>query len=748
MRVNIITKHSAYNFGAMLQAYALSEKVSELGADCSIIDLRQKKPAPVSSWLSPSGAIKNLAFYLHKKEILDGYQKFETFIKNYTKTEKYDSSWDLRKEIPDADVYISGSDQVWNPLDINDAFYLRFVPKDKIRASYAASMGISYIPEGAKNIIKEYINDFDYISVRENTGKEMLSEITDKDINVNVDPVFLLDEDRWKSVGKKPDLNKPYILCYVLYRPVWLNGWLKKLHKKTGKQIVVVTTDAYRNIYHNKIIRNAGPFEFLGLLQNADFVVSTSFHGVALSIANKRPFYAAINENAPSRISDLLSLMKLEDRIISEKTDTVLCDLDYEEANKIIEAEREKSVNYLKQLITAPQKSEKKPKEKKLTGNVSVVGDKCTACTVCKSVCNFGAITLKYDNEGFIYPEVDTEKCTNCGLCLKKCHAVSVRENTKETSKAFYGWHKDEEIRAESTSGGAFSALAKKVLGDNGLIIAAYFDAETKKVKHASSDDIDFARFRKSKYVESEMGESLSKIKEALSHNRKVIFCGTPCQCAGVRKMFGHDENLIICDFLCHGVPSAKVFKDFLELKESKAKKGITDYSFRTKDFGWSQYGIKVKYDNEKENNTVGRCEWFYVASMLEDLFLRKSCYTCDKTFYHDADITIADFWGVFAYNPKLNDNKGISLIFTNTQKGESVLNSILSDFELHPLDKKYADYTFKAKTGDKKISVRNREFDEYRNIGIKKYINKKYRLKMLKHRVMFNIKKRKLRRK
>ena len=133
---------------------------------------------------------------------------------------------------------------------------------------------------------------------------------------------------------------------------------------------------------------------------------------------------------------------------------------------------------------------------------------------------------------------------------------------------------------------------------------------------------------------------------------------------------------------------------------------------------------------------------------MLDDLFLRKSCYTCDKTFYHDADITIADFWGAFAYKPELNDNKGISLIFTNTQKGEDVLNSISQEFELHPLDKKYADYTYKAKTGDKKIPVRNKEFAEYEKIGIKEYINKKYRLKMLKNKVMFNIKKRKLRRK
>lgn len=742
MKVNIITKHSAYNFGAMLQAYALRKKISDLGAECSIIDLRQKKPDTVSSWMSPAGALKNFAFYLHKNEMLEGYGNFEAFINNYNKTQRYDSSWDLRKDIPDADVYISGSDQVWNPLSINDAFYLRFVPEEKIKASYAASMGISYIPEGTKNILREYISDFDYISVRENTAKTMLSEITDKDIEVNIDPVFLLDENEWKAVGHKPDLKKPYILCYVLYRPKWLNGWLKKLHKTTGKQIVAVTTDSYRNIYHNKMIRNAGPLEFLGLLQNADFVISTSFHGVALSIANKKPFYAAINQKAPSRISDLLSLMRLEDRIVSENSDTVLRDLEYNETNKILESEREKSVNYLKTLITTPKKAEKKIKINKITGNVSIVGDKCTACTVCKNICPVGAITMTADKEGFLYPQINQEKCVMCGLCLKKCHAASQRENTIETSLAYYGWHKDELIRQESSSGGVFSALAKKTTETGGLIIAAYFDANTKTVRHASSDNIEFSKFRKSKYVESEMGEVLSEIKTALASKRPVLFCGTPCQCAGVRKIFGHDEKLIICDFLCHGVPSADVFKDFLELKEAKEKKRIDNYIFRAKDFGWSQHGIKIKYDNKKITRTVGRCEWFFLATMIDNMFLRKSCYTCEKPCYHDSDITIADFWGVFSYKPKLNDEKGISLIFTNTKNGEQILNSISEDFEVHPLEKKYVDYAYKAKTGDKKLAVRNKEFDEYRKIGIADYINKKYKLRLIKNKAVFGIKK------
>ena len=154
-KVDIITKHSSYNFGAMLQAYALQKVVCDIGADCKIIDLRQPKPKTKWSRKSVSGILNNCAYKLHRKEIELAYSRFENFIEEYVKTERYDSQWDLYKNIPYADVYLAGSDQVWNPLKISEAFFLRFAPKESIRASYAASMGINYLPYASKKILKE-----------------------------------------------------------------------------------------------------------------------------------------------------------------------------------------------------------------------------------------------------------------------------------------------------------------------------------------------------------------------------------------------------------------------------------------------------------------------------------------------------------------------------------------------------------------------------------------------------------------
>ncbi|MBQ3020234.1 MAG: polysaccharide pyruvyl transferase family protein [Clostridia bacterium] len=745
--VNIVTKHSAYNFGAMLQAYALQKTMQELGADCKIIDLRQPKPTTSWSWKSPGGIVRNLSYILHKRELLQGFARFEQFIEDYPKTKRYDSDWELYSDIPQADVYLSGSDQVWNPLKISEAAFLRFAPETSIRASYAASLGISYIPKGGQRLISEYLVDFDKISVREQTGREILEKITKQEIGVHVDPTLLREKKEWEAIAVPTTLKKPYILCYILYRPQWLNKWLKNIRRQTKKDIVVVSSDVYRNIYHNKMVRSAGPKEFLGLIQGADYVISSSFHGVALSIANEKPFYAIVNPDSPSRISNLLKTFSLQDRIVTEKDSLDFSEMDYTQVAPYRVKEKEKAIAYLSSLLKM-EKTMQPIQEKTLQfpkDTVSIVGNKCTACTVCANVCPTKAIIMEPNEYGFLYPKIDESKCTRCGLCTKKCHALTREKNTKETCEVFYGWIKDEEFRRVSSSGGVFTALSDAVLRDNGLIVAAYFDAETKKVRHASSDDVDFAKFRRSKYAESEMEDSLAKIDTALRVGRKVLFCGTPCQCAGVRRKFGQNENLLICDFLCHGVPSAKVFKEALEEIETKQKKKILDYQFRTKDFGWTSYGVNIAYDNKRVQKTVGRCDWFFTATMLDNLFLRDSCYTCDRAAYHEADITLGDFWGIAKYKPEINDQKGISVLLVNTKKGSEALREVSQKCELYPLEKKYIDYGLAVKTNDKKKVQKDKHFQEYMQLGTIGYVKKYYKKRLFLAKLAFALKKRKL---
>ena len=637
---------------------------------------------------------------------------------------------------PEADLYITGSDQVWNPLKIDDAYFLRFVPEHGIRASYAASMGISYIPEGSEQLFREYVEDMDYVSVRESTAKNLIEKYTYAQANVHIDPVLLLTQEHWKKIG--------FILCYILYRPQWLNQWLKKLHKATGMDIVAVTTDAYRNLYYNRVIRDAGPLDLLGLIRDAQFVVSSSFHGVALSIAMRKPFYAVVNPNAPSRIGDLLHSLQLNDRVIDETDKASIRDIDYTLAEKLLEELKGEAFKYLKFLLYQAEKKEGKNKEIQMKkGDITQVGNKCTACKACVNICPVNAIHFKTDEEGFAYPVIDEQKCIHCSKCVNKCHAIVKISNSKERSEAFYGWHKNQEIRRQSSSGGIFSAMSQWFLDRGGVVIGACYDPDKKGVFHMSSDNVEIGRFRRSKYVESDLGDTYTYIDAALKRDRYVLFCGTPCQCSGIRRVFGDVNKLILCDFFCHGVPSKRLFSDYIAYKEERRKESITDLAFRTKYYGWSQYGMDIKYKNYMEH-TVGRCEWFFVASMLDNLFLRKSCYTCDKAMYHESDLTIGDFWGIVSYKPELNDNRGISVILSNSEKGKNLIQDIYKEVCLYPLEKGYLDYAFRVKTADKVLEKRDRIFKEYLRIGRDAFVKKYYRKRLLISKAVFNCKKHK----
>lgn len=423
-KIALTTKYSAYNFGAMLQTFALQKTIVGLGGECMVVDADRQHPHGLGSWKSPGQIVLNVAYLRHKNELQTAYSRFDEFMHSYQLSRSYASYDELMEQPPEADVYLTGSDQVWNPLDVRESYFLRYAPKDKVRASYAASMGISYMPEGARRIWCEYLQDIDYLSVREETARRLISEMTGREAGVHVDPVFLLTPEEWAAEAVQPSYGKPYILCYVLYRPAWLNQWLRKVHQETGKDIIVVSTDAYRNIYHTKMIRDAGPREMLGWIQSADFVISSSFHGVALSIANRKPFYAVVNPDAPARIADMLGIFHLEDRIICSNQSVPMTAVDYAKVAGIQKARKAEAMEYLRFLLDRPNKPEHHQERKKRIGTIALVGDHCTGCMVCADVCPTKAISMQVNDEGFAYPVINPSQCVQCSKCLRFCHTI------------------------------------------------------------------------------------------------------------------------------------------------------------------------------------------------------------------------------------------------------------------------------------------------------------------------------------
>ena len=327
--------------------------------------------------------------------------------------------------------------------------------------------------------------------------------------------------------------------------------------------------------------------------------------------------------------------------------------------------------------------------------------NECTGCTACKSICPMQCIKMKVNDEGFLFPEVDLSKCIHCGLCDKICPVLTKDKAENIEAKAYYGWHKDKDIRSTSTSGGLFSAFAEYILSLGGTVYGAVFDAESKEIYHVGYNNDLYKRQRRSKYVESNLKDVFNEIKFLLDEGRNVVFTSSPCHVAGLAAFLGEKyDNLLTCDFVCQGVPSSELFKEHLTNLEKRYKSKTKEISFRNKTFGWSKTGIHmyVKFLNNRRYISHHLTDEYYRGFISYHISLRKCCYRCSYVDNHFSDIILADFWEYGAVDKKLNDRKGISLIISNTEKGERILKNIEKTLNIHSLDMKYANYVFVEK--------------------------------------------------
>lgn len=303
----------------------------------------------------------------------------------------------------------------------------------------------------------------------------------------------------------------------------------------------------------------------------------------------------------------------------------------------------------------------------------------CCGCTACVSICPHNAIKMKPDALGFLYPHVDTSNCINCGLCEKTCAFTMSYDrslNLKEPL-AFAVRHKDIHEVETSRSGAAFIAFSDYILEKGGIIYGAGYIDHFRVVHKRATSKIERDEFKGSKYVQSDLTSIFKQVKQDLKNGLIVMFSGTPCQTAGLNSFVGKKlrENLFLVDIVCHGVPGPYIWRDYLSFLEKKYKSRIIQVNFRNKiKFGWSAH-----YETYTFNKGVEIDKHSYTYLFYKHIMLRKSCEKCPYTnLQRPSDITLADFWGWEKTNPNLNkDNKGISLLFLNTQKGKDLFNLI-----------------------------------------------------------------------
>lgn len=301
----------------------------------------------------------------------------------------------------------------------------------------------------------------------------------------------------------------------------------------------------------------------------------------------------------------------------------------------------------------------------------------CCGCYACYNICPKQCITMKIDNEGFWYPNIDKSKCINCNLCEKVCPIINPVKRNDSKKLAYVGMNKDKQVRIKSSSGGIFSILAEYMIKNNGIVYGAAFD-EAFNINHKRilvSTDLDL--LRGSKYVQSSIGDIYKQVKNDLESDRKVLFTGSPCQVEGLRSYLRKEYvNLITMDFICHGVPSPLVWEKYLEEMKKSKQENIKNIYFRNKDFGWKLFSLKIIFDKRIYSNDLSND--LFMKGFLQDVYLRPSCYACKfKKINRISDITVADFWGIENVLPKMDDDKGTSLIVIHSEKGKQLFDKL-----------------------------------------------------------------------
>lgn len=372
-KAGIITFHYAHHYGAQLQAYALMRAVEKLGTPCEII--HYVRPDTLEGnrlfkrGLSPYAQLSNLHTLLHYKAFKRRYDRFQAFAhqRMHLSERFYARAQELFENPPCYTAYLTGSDQVWNPLIYKEktydpAFFLGFANKGR-RIAYAPSFGIAEIPEHLKAPLVKYLEGMDDLSVRERQGEAIIQALTGRKALTVLDPTLLLTGEEWGEAAVSPKRDKPYMLCYFVSDSTPFEPYIKAISQKLGLDVVYLAGARKGIPGYAKIVYDAGPCEFLGEFKDAAFVCTNSFHGTVFSVNNKKDFisFAAGSEKKTvnSRLYSILELLDIKERLVvvdkakspSAIEHPALDRIDYDKVSALLEKEREKSLTYLKEAL-------------------------------------------------------------------------------------------------------------------------------------------------------------------------------------------------------------------------------------------------------------------------------------------------------------------------------------------------------------------------------------------------------------
>lgn len=704
-KIGLMTWFTYDNHGSLLQCRALMRSIEKLGYDVDLVNYTPKepysnKPLMKTAIHKVSGKLKSLNDKSRGLSVKN--EKSMQFREILSKSPQVETKSELFALNREYDSFVCGSDQIWAPTVFDDNYFLSFVDKKSRKVAYAPSIGLPVIENPhVRERMKQCINDFEYLSTREEKGAELIRELTGKEAKVVLDPTLLLSRAEWEKEMVQVD-KKNYILCYFLGDNQKHYETCVQIARRLNKELIVLPVRRQDLLKPECTKEDIGPREFISLIDNADMILTDSFHGTIFSINFNKPVvvFKRFKDNAlsqNSRIYNILKKLNLESLLFEadiERSIEAAKNVNFFDVNQRLEELREDSLDYLERALRESSDSNRKD-DKVITKN-------CCGCGMCTVVCPQKCIQLKLNENGFYHYEIDQERCIHCNMCSTVCGQAGIHGEMipLRACELYSACAVDEEVLKKSTSGGICSTISSYELANGGNVIGCKYDYE-KNIAYLDVDKSETAvnKTKGSKYLQAYPVAAYKQLKEM---NRGVVV-GTPCQIGSVdlylKKMKKRDDFLLV-EFICHGVPTYHLWNKYI-----KEFQNVTEIEFRSKSEGWGSEVIKIQGKGLE-----------YAANSEKDLFYRffelsntlnSSCYECNYREKSVADIKVGDYWG-----PKFKANKaGMSMVIPVTSRGMLYLEDLRKKNLLHIQKEEIEDY-FKYQ------QIANmREPLEYRNI-------------------------------
>lgn len=704
-QVGILSMQKILNYGSFLQAYGLKQILLSLECDVQFVDY-----SPGKCLVDPKGGDKSVLVRKALKvlEALGNDSSFRNklaFIQyKRTYAQRFYPMLELTEKpnlFPDLDLLVIGSDEVFNCVQSN--VNVGYAPqlfgqgyRARRKVSYAASFGNTTIAKldkfGKRDEVAGWLRELDAISVRDDNSGAIISELTGSEPSYNLDPVLAYDfMSECDEIPSGVDEKKPYLIVY---------GYSGRFSKEECMAI-----RSYADKWHLRILNIGGvqsacdrfvdcsPFEVIAYFAHAKAAVTDTFHGTILSVMTHTPFVSFVRGEGygnSQKLTDLLKRLHLEDRFCNSPellSKTLSMPIVWQEADAVIATGRESARSYLGDQVKLCQREESVSRASFL--NTGRAAD-CTGCGACARICPTDAISMAENACGFVLPTVSESACMHCGRCAKVCHMLNPGSLKRGFPLACYGAVElDQDSLRHSASGGAATVLSKQALSKGHIVYGCVADRED--VHHERiTDSSGLIRTQGSKYVQSDITRVFGPIEEDLKAGRDVTFVGTPCQCAAVRKLFDDHERLVTIDLVCEGVPSNRMYADFLDDLERDCGEKVTDFRFRDKRGGWSTKNAVVVGEEGRPLDVQYHSYYYYYYWLFSKaLILRDSCYECPYACSKRVgDVTVGDFWGVETAKMRyrLSDiEAGISCLLVNSAKGEAAVRAASPGMKLNP---------------------------------------------------------------